>query len=126
MWRLPMLALLGALAAATISGPGCDGGDGDADADGDGDVDGDGDGDGDGDADGGDGGDCVAEGGSGQVLPGSPTCCEGLTQIGCHEPDETGTCPPMCSGGFFCTRCPNGTCEPPENYCNCEADCPKD
>ena len=126
MGRFTILTLLCALAAgATISGPGCDGGDADADADGDGDGDADGDGDGDADGDG-DGGGCIAEGGSGQVFLGAPSCCEGLTPIGCAVPDETGTCPDRCSGGFFCTQCPNGACAAPENYCNCPDDCPKD
>ena len=66
---------------------------------------------------------CIPEGGSGAVIPGGPECCEGLTQIGCDQPDLTGECSEECVGAFYCTMCGNGICGLGENQCNCPEDC---
>jgi len=66
---------------------------------------------------------CVPEGGSAIVYPGAPDCCPGLTDISCSAPDGEGGCP-ICTGARPCAYCPNGTCGPGENECNCPADCP--
>ncbi|MCX6764453.1 MAG: VWA domain-containing protein [Candidatus Nealsonbacteria bacterium] len=66
---------------------------------------------------------CIAEGESGAVVPEGPECCQGLTQIGCDQPDLTGECSGECVGAFYCTMCGNGVCGLGENKCNCPQDC---
>jgi len=66
---------------------------------------------------------CIAEGESGAVIPDGPQCCEGLTQIGCDQPDQSGECSGGCVGAFYCTMCGNGICGLGENKCNCPQDC---
>ncbi len=67
---------------------------------------------------------CVAEGESRPVVPDAPDCCDGLVLIGCDAPAQDGTCPTEpCLGASVCADCPNGTCGPGENKCNCAADC---
>jgi len=67
---------------------------------------------------------CLTEGQSGAVVPNAPSCCSGLTSIGCDRPDSNNTCPThLCAGAFFCTKCGNGVCGPGENKCNCPKDC---
>jgi hypothetical protein len=71
--------------------------------------------------------DCIEEGGSVGIFPDAPQCCPGLAQIPCNEPlllnDGTmGECIP-CDGAAFCTKCGDGQCHTPENYCNCPNDC---
>jgi len=66
---------------------------------------------------------CIPEGGSGAVIPGS-SCCLGLDPIGTEEPDQSGTCPTVPPvGAFYCTMCGNGICGLGENKCNCPQDC---
>ena len=68
---------------------------------------------------------CVEEGemGSG-MIPGSPTCCEGLQSIGVAFWDPPDMCG-MAMDVFLCSKCGNSTCEDEwENPCNCESDCP--
>jgi len=67
---------------------------------------------------------CIPEGGSGAVIPDGPSCCAGLTQIGCSQPiaPQFGGCSD-CVGAFFCTMCGNGICGLGENKCNCPQDC---
>jgi hypothetical protein len=67
---------------------------------------------------------CISEGGSGAVVPNTPSCCPGLVSIGCDRPDASGYCPThMCAGAFFCTKCGDGICGLGENKCNCPKDC---
>ena len=67
---------------------------------------------------------CIAEGGSGVVVPGGLSCCQGLAPIGCDTPDQSGNCPTgQCTGAFYCTMCGNGICGLGENKCNCPQDC---
>ncbi|TFG35950.1 MAG: VWA domain-containing protein, partial [Parcubacteria group bacterium] len=65
---------------------------------------------------------CILEGESGAVVPDGPSCCEGLTQIGCDAP-VLGECSEECTGAFYCTMCGNGICGAGENKCNCPEDC---
>jgi uncharacterized repeat protein (TIGR01451 family) len=67
---------------------------------------------------------CIAEGGSGAVVPSGPSCCEGLTQIGCSTPISGGCS--ECVGSFYCTQCGNNICGLGENECNCPQDCKKE
>jgi len=67
---------------------------------------------------------CVAEGGSSVVMPGSPSCCPDLTPISCDGPDTDGTCV-VCSGASICAKCGDSDCGIGENKCNCPADCPE-
>ena len=66
---------------------------------------------------------CIAEGGSGALVPGALECCSGLVSIGCDAPDQFGECSEECVGAFYCTMCGNGTCGLGENACNCPEDC---
>jgi len=65
---------------------------------------------------------CVPEGGSVAVIPGSPSCCEGLVRISPARITSNGQCN-MLVGSALCSDCGNGTCEEWENKCNCEKDC---
>ncbi len=72
---------------------------------------------------------CVPEGETFLYYPGAPECCDGLTLIGLDrvEPNFQLCVPPTGGtgdGSGRCTRCGDGTCKPPENKCNCPADCP--
>ena len=70
--------------------------------------------------------DCVGEGETGSgMIPGSPTCCEGLEAISVAMWDPAaGTCA-LAMDVFICSKCGNGKCEKGwENPCNCEKDCP--
>ena len=69
-----------------------------------------------------DGGTCIPEGGSRPVVPSAPPCCAGLAPIPCDTPGGDGSCD-SCTGSAFCTDCGDGTCDTPENACNCAADC---
>ena len=67
---------------------------------------------------------CIPEGGSGAVILDGPECCQGLTQIGCDQPDQFGNCSlEPCVGSFYCANCGNGICGLGENKCNCPEDC---
>jgi hypothetical protein len=66
---------------------------------------------------------CIVEGESGEVYPGSSSCCEGLSGLTCDEPDENGNCRTGCSETFVCANCGNGECGDGENKCNCPVDC---
>ncbi len=66
---------------------------------------------------------CIEEGGSIAVIPGGPSCCEGLSAIGCDSPQDDGSCPMGCEGSVFCANCGNDICGPGENNCNCPEDC---
>jgi hypothetical protein len=65
---------------------------------------------------------CIKEGEEGEIYPGAPSCCAGLSGITCDEPDENGNCQ-SCSETFICTNCGNGECGDAENKCNCPTDC---
>ena len=65
---------------------------------------------------------CVPEGGYEVVVPGAPSCCPGLDELGCMNPDTDGVCH-TCGGASPCTHCGDSDCNPPENKCNCPADC---
>ncbi|MFC2162948.1 hypothetical protein ACFLRF_04645 [Candidatus Altiarchaeota archaeon] len=65
---------------------------------------------------------CITEGGSTPIGPGAPSCCPGLTLIGCDSPASGGGCD-VCVGGGYCTYCGNGDCGTGENICNCPGDC---
>ncbi len=77
---------------------------------------------------------CIDEGNSlGAVVPDNHNiCCEGLTRIATIEPKgETciinGTCTKQCityvGNEGYCTKCGDGLCKDPENFCNCPEDC---
>lgn len=63
---------------------------------------------------------CTAEGGA-LTGPGG-ACCPGLAQIdyATWDGETCGFVDCLCS---VCTACGDGVCDPPENPCNCEADC---
>jgi hypothetical protein len=70
---------------------------------------------------------CTPEGKAWIDDPASPNCCEGLSLISLDHRLGSGCI--AATGGTgdgsgFCTACGNGTCEGPENPCNCPADCP--
>lgn len=72
---------------------------------------------------------CIPEGKTCLDYPGAPECCEGLTLIGLDKPEpKFQVCFPATGGtgerSGRCTRCGDGLCKPPENKCNCPADCP--
>ncbi len=69
-----------------------------------------------------DGAMCIPEGGSRPVVPGALPCCAGLGLIPCDAPGAGGECV-LCAGAAFCTFCGNGSCDAPENECNCPDDC---
>jgi len=67
---------------------------------------------------------CTPEGGKNYF--GKPPCCEDLTQISNSAPYEDGKCIAVSDGSGYCTRCGDGYCISPENWCNCPDDCCKD
>jgi len=66
-------------------------------------------------------GECAAAGQPQGVGPEELPCCEGLSSIPWTDwsPGQCGVVP----GGNICSDCGNGSCEPWENPCNCQADC---
>ncbi len=69
--------------------------------------------------------DCVPEGGTAYTLA-EQQCCEGLTFLLETGPPYQGECietPPGPSPGSCVSTCGNGSCDAPENACNCAADC---
>ncbi len=66
---------------------------------------------------------CIEEGQEGEIFPGSPSCCEGLSGLSCDKPDENGNCSTECSDTFICADCGDGECSDGENKCNCPRDC---
>ena len=66
---------------------------------------------------------CTQEGFQLEVFRPGAACCAGLEQVGCSQPDGDGVCREQCVGTTFCTDCGDGTCDAPENACNCPADC---
>jgi len=65
--------------------------------------------------------DCIPEGFTAVVSSGD-VCCPGLDTILADSPGEYGGCIEI-SGVLFCTICGNGSCDAPENPCNCPDDC---
>lgn len=66
---------------------------------------------------------CVPEGGS--FIAPDVGCCPGLVSIeyATWDGEHCGYVDCLCA---VCTLCGNGVCDPPENRCNCAADCPTD
>ena len=67
---------------------------------------------------------CVPAGGAVPVVPNAPSCCPGLSPIGCDAPNGQGLCPGGCVGASICAQCGDGVCGAGENLCNCPRDCP--
>ncbi len=66
---------------------------------------------------------CTGEGGSFNLTGGFGQCCPGfidLNDLAYTPPDQ---CSPADCDCHVCTQCGDGLCTPPENWCNCLADC---
>ena len=51
-------------------------------------------------------------------------CCNGLVFIDIAYPGDGGSCQyPAPPSAMLCAFCGDGVCNPPENRCNCGADC---
>jgi len=72
---------------------------------------------------------CVGEDKAlGNVLEyGRQVCCSGLKQITASHPDtfpgRENVCLEVVGINGYCTKCGDGVCKSPENFCNCPEDC---
>jgi hypothetical protein len=73
--------------------------------------------------------DCYEEGEGFMDMTGELECCPGLTQALWAIPVEPVGQPPGCIAPtcpcYICVRCGDGICGMAENWCTCDADCPR-
>jgi len=74
--------------------------------------------------------DCFTEGETfDKMKPDAPPCCSGLTQLGLAWPSEPigkeDGCIATLTWEQVCTNCGDGECGLGENWCICQADCPR-
>lgn len=67
-------------------------------------------------------GNCVGAGETFPLVPGSPSCCEGLQGIPTAMINEDGECEQLI-GASLCISCGDGICDEGEYSCNCAEDC---
>lgn len=69
---------------------------------------------------------CLAAGQAFVAYAGAPSCCAGLKVVSLDKVGSSGQCVAATGaidGSGYCAKCGNGSCEAPENKCNCAADC---